>query len=64
MRLLFIDRQLELLHHDPHCGHGLVGAAAAADHEVIGIVGYLGSETALVTENLPAENEATHVQIG
>ncbi|HVA45685.1 MAG TPA: hypothetical protein VNH11_04795 [Pirellulales bacterium] len=37
-RLRLVDRQLQPCHHAPHHGHRLVGGAAAADHEVIGIV--------------------------
>lgn len=63
-RLRLVHRQLELLHHAPQGGQGLLPRATATDHEIIGVGDQLGVETSLVSQNLPAEDEPSHVEIG
>src|SRR6266581_9723188 len=62
-RLRLVHRQLQLRHHVPHRGEGFSGLAPTTDHEVIGVVHDVRSETPLVSQLLPAEHEPAHVQI-
>src|SRR5207249_3267896 len=61
--LRLVHRQLQLRHHVPHRGEGFSGLAPTTDHEVIGVVHDVRSETPLVSQLLPAEHEPAHVQI-
>jgi RHS repeat-associated protein len=63
-RFRLVDRQFQLLHHVPHDRHRLCGGAAAADHEVIGIVDDVCVETLFVSQPLPAQNKPAHIQVG
>ena len=62
-RLGFIHCQLQLCHHDPHRGQSFFRFAPTTDHEIIGIVDDVRSETLFVPQLLPSKHEPTHVKI-
>ena len=62
-RLGLIHRQLQLRHHDPHRGQSFFRFAPTTDHEIIGIVDDVRSETLFVPQLLPSKHEPTHVKI-
>ena len=62
-RLLFVHRQLQRRHHVPHRGEGFASPIPTTDHEVIGIINDVRSQTLFVSQFLPTEHEPAHVQI-
>src|SRR5262245_31193461 len=62
-RLVLVHRQLELDHHPPQYGHGLLGRAATADDEVVRIVDDVCVESALMAPRLPSLDKASHVDV-
>jgi hypothetical protein len=63
VRLGLVHRQLQPLHHVPHCRQGVFRPVATHDHEVVGIIDEASLEAVLMTKRLPAQNEPPHVEI-
>ena len=63
-RLLVVHRQLQPPHHVTHRGLGGKRRAPTADHEVVGVVDDMSVQLLLVSQRLPAQDEATHIDIG
>src|SRR3954451_20036691 len=62
-RLGLVDRQSQPGHHGPHQGHGLVGRALTADHEIVAMVAYWAFHPPLVSQDLPSADKATHIDV-
>src|SRR6266496_4013275 len=60
-RLRLVHRQFQLLHDSPHRGERFFRVAPTADHQIVGIVNDVRSQTLLVPQLLPAEHEPAHV---
>ena len=60
---LLVDREFQPPHHVPHGRLGLWAGAAAANHEVVGVVHDASLKLLLVSQRFPTQHETPHVQI-